>query len=175
MQKGGRGYCLGGTVRYTQINSLFPSILVPIQLEKRVLSWNDHCLIVVAVPEWRNIFANKKKGQTSGTQEGPWDCLWREANETGVIRRGILGGLHRISLSSGPDFAGELRGCVTSDKLKTLPPGKAFILDLMSWSFGRNESFRRLLEVLEGFPKFTGMNVIEVRVLSQNRTFLVIG
>ncbi|GIY45717.1 hypothetical protein CDAR_564551 [Caerostris darwini] len=81
----------GGTVRYMQINSVFPSILFPIQLEKRVLSRNDHCLIVVAVPEWRNAFANKKKGQTSGTQEGPWDCLWREAKETGVIRRGIFG------------------------------------------------------------------------------------
>ncbi|GIY45716.1 hypothetical protein CDAR_564541 [Caerostris darwini] len=116
------GYCLGGTVRYTQINSVFPAILFPIQLEKRVLSLNDHCLIVVAVPEWRNAFVNKKKEQTSGTKEGPWDCLWREAKETGVIRRGILGDVYTesLSLSSGPDFAGELRGCVTSDKLKTL-------------------------------------------------------
>ncbi|GIY45721.1 hypothetical protein CDAR_564591 [Caerostris darwini] len=96
---GGRGYCLGGAVRYTQINSVFPSILFPIQLEKRVLSWNDHCLIVVAVPEWRNDVANKKKGQTSGTQEGPLDCLWREAKETGVIRRGILGDVYTESLS----------------------------------------------------------------------------
>ncbi|GIY45718.1 hypothetical protein CDAR_564561 [Caerostris darwini] len=96
---GGRGYRLGGTVRYTQVNSVFPFILFPIQLEKRVLSWNDHCLIVVAVPEWRNVFTNKKKGQTSGTQEGPWDCLWREAKETGVIRRGILGDVYTESLS----------------------------------------------------------------------------
>ncbi|GIY34673.1 hypothetical protein CEXT_679321 [Caerostris extrusa] len=74
---------------------------LPNSTGKRVLSWNDHCLIVVAVPERKGgmLSANKEKGQTSGTKEGPWDCLWREVKETGVIRRGILGGcLHRISL-----------------------------------------------------------------------------
>ncbi|GIY34691.1 hypothetical protein CEXT_679411 [Caerostris extrusa] len=88
---------------------------------------SDKLKTLSTVPERRNAnaFANKKKGQTSGTKEGPWDCLWREAKETGVIRRGILGDVYTESLSRlALIFAGELRGCVTSDKLKTLSTGE---------------------------------------------------
>ncbi|GIY34687.1 hypothetical protein CEXT_679391 [Caerostris extrusa] len=106
----------------------------------------------------------RKRDKLQGHKGGPWDCLWREAKETGVIRRGILGDVYTesLSLSSETDFAGELRGCLTSDKLKTLSTGKSFYFGFNELEFVWNESFRELLEVLEGFPKFTGMNVIEI-------------